>query len=165
LPDAQWHVIGHLQTNKVKYVVPFAEMIQSIDSFRLLEEIDRQAGKCNRIISCLLQLHIAREETKFGLSESETVNLLDHVATHHLKRIQICGLMGIATFTDDTDVIRKEFRGLAKFFCYIRNNFFPTDSSFCELSMGMSNDYQIAIEEGSTMLRIGSLIFGKRQVY
>ena len=163
LPDAQWHFIGHLQTNKVKFIAPFIQMIQSVDSFRLLEEIDRQAGKCNRIIDCLLQIHIAREETKFGLSEQEAIELLNSQSLRCLKHIRICGLMGMATFTDDLEVVRMEFRGLAHFFHRIRQDFFPNDPSFCELSMGMSDDYPIAIEEGATMVRIGSSIFGKRQ--
>jgi len=163
LPDAQWHLIGHLQTNKVKYVASFVRMIQSVDSFRLLEEINRQAGKYNRVIDCLLQIHIAREETKFGLNEQEAIKLLNHHSFHLMKHIRICGLMGMATFTDDMEAVRMEFRGLARFFHRIRQDFFPHDPSFCELSMGMSDDYPIAIEEGATMVRIGSSIFGKRQ--
>jgi pyridoxal phosphate enzyme (YggS family) len=162
IPEVQWHIIGHLQTNKVKYIAPFVQMIQSVDSFRILEEIDRQAGKCNRIINCLLQIHIAREETKFGLSEDEAVELLNNNALQNLKHVRICGLMGVATFTDDMEAVRKEFQGLAKFFQRIRHDYFPADPSFCELSMGMSDDYQVAIEEGATMVRIGSLIFGER---
>ena len=159
IPQAHWHLIGHLQTNKVKFIAPFVQMIQSVDSLRLLEEIDRQAEKCNRIIDCLLQIHIAREETKFGLSEQEAVELLDNSVFQNLKHIRICGLMGMATFTDDMETVRSEFRGLAHFFQRIRKAYFPEDPAFCELSMGMSDDYQIAIEEGATILRIGSLIF------
>ena len=162
IPEAQWYFIGHLQTNKVKYVAPFVQMIQSVDSFRVLEEISRQAEKHNRVIDCLLQIHIAREEAKFGLSEKETIELLDKDAWKNLKHIRICGLMGIATFTDDMDVVRSEFRGLANFFRHVQRSYFSETPSFCELSMGMSDDYRIAIEEGSTMMRIGSLIFGKR---
>ena len=162
IPEARWHLIGHLQTNKVKYIVPFIQMIQSVDSYRVLEEINRQAGKYNRVVDCLLQIHIAREEAKFGLSEEETNALLDNGAWQNLKHVRICGLMGIATFTDRISTVRKEFRGLASFFQRVRQNYFPTDASFCELSMGMSDDYRIAVEEGSTMVRIGSLIFGKR---
>jgi len=162
IPEADWHFIGHLQTNKVRHVAPFVQMIQSVDSFRVLEEISRQAGKNNRVIDCLLQIHIAREEAKFGLSEKEAIELLDKGAWKNLKHIRICGLMGIATFTDDMDVVRGEFRGLANFFRHVQRTYFSEISSFCELSMGMSDDYQIAIEEGSTMVRIGSLIFGKR---
>ena len=163
IPEAQWHLIGHLQTNKVKYVAPFVQMIQSVDSLRVLEEIDRQAGKYNRVIDCLLQIHIAREESKFGFSQQEIIELLDSGAWQNLKHVRICGLMGIASFTEDMDTVRKEFQGLADFFKRIRREYFPADASFCELSMGMSDDYQIAIEEGATMVRIGSLIFGKRR--
>ena len=163
IPEAQWHLIGHLQTNKVKYVAPFVQMIQSVDSLRVLEEIDRQAGKCNRVIDCLLQIHIAREESKFGFSEQEIIELLNSGVRQNLKHVRICGLMGIATFTDDMDVVRKEFRGLVNFYQRVRKEYFPEDTSFCELSMGMSDDYQVAIEEGATMVRIGSLIFGKRR--
>jgi len=162
IPDVQWHLIGHLQTNKVKYIVPFVKMIQSVDSLRVLEEIDRQAGRCNRIIDCLLQIHIAREETKFGFSEQEIIELLESNVLPNLSHVRICGLMGIATFTDDRVVVRKEFKELATFFQLIRREYFAGDTSFCELSMGMSDDFQIAIEEGSTMVRIGSLIFGER---
>ena len=162
IPEADWHFIGHLQTNKIKIVVPFVQMIQSVDSFRVLEEINRQAKKHNRIIECLLQIHIAREEAKFGLSEEETIELLNHGAWQNLKNVRVCGLMGIATFTDDMNIVRKEFRGLANFFQHVRQNYFSETSSFCELSMGMSDDYRIAIEEGSTIVRIGSLIFGER---
>jgi len=161
-PEAEWHFIGHLQTNKVKYIAPFVQMIQSVDSFRVLEEINRQAIKYDRIIDCLLQIHIALEETKTGLSEQETIELLEHHEWQNLKHIRICGLMGIATFTDDEKVIRREFRGLVKFFQRIRREYFPDDPSFCEISMGMSDDHPIAIEEGATMVRIGSLIFGER---
>ena len=162
IPDAQWHLIGHLQTNKVKYVASFVQMIQSVDSLRILEEINRQANRCNRIIDCLLQIHIAREETKFGFSEQETIELLESNVLPNLKHVRICGLMGIATFTDDMEAVRMEFRGLANFFQRIRNQYFKEISSFSELSMGMSDDYPIAIEEGATMVRIGSFIFGER---
>jgi len=163
IPEAQWHLIGHLQTNKVRHVAPFVQMIQSVDSLRVLEEIDRQAGKYNRVIDCLLQIHIAREESKFGFSQQEIIELLDSGAWQNLKHVRICGLMGIASFTEDMDTVRKEFQGLADFFKRICREYFPADASFCELSMGMSDDYQIAIEEGATMVRIGSLIFGKRR--
>jgi len=162
IPKTQWHLIGHLQTNKVKYVAPFVQMIQSVDSFRVLEEIDRQAEKCSRFIDCLLQIHIAREETKFGLTEKEALKLLDDNAFQSLKHVRICGLMGVATYTNDMETVRREFRGLANFFQRIRREYFSEVPAFCELSMGMSDDYQIAIEEGATMLRIGSLIFGER---
>ncbi len=160
--DAQWHFIGHLQTNKVKYIVPFVQMIHSVDSFRLLEEINTQAKKCNRLLNCLLQIHIAREETKFGMTEEEAIHLLETPSLKELHHIRICGLMGIATYTNNENTVRGEFRGLADFFDRIRKTYFSGDASFCELSMGMSDDYKIAIEEGSTMVRIGSLIFGER---
>ena len=163
IPEAQWHLIGHLQTNKVRHIAPFVQMIQSVDSLRVLEEIDRQAGKYNRVIDCLLQIHIAREESKFGFSQQEIIELLDSGTWQNLKHVRICGLMGIASFTEDMDTVRKEFQGLADFFKRICREYFPADASFCELSMGMSDDYQIAIEEGATMVRIGSLIFGKRR--
>jgi len=162
-PEAEWQFIGHLQTNKVKYIASFVQMIQSVDSFRVLEEINRQASKYERIIDCLLQIHIAREETKSGLSEQETIDLLEHNAWQTLKHIRICGLMGMASFTDDEAVIRNEFRGLANFFQRIRRDYFADYPSFCEISMGMSDDYPIAVEEGATMIRIGSLIFGERE--
>ncbi|MDR1120181.1 MAG: YggS family pyridoxal phosphate-dependent enzyme [Dysgonamonadaceae bacterium] len=162
IPEAQWYLIGHLQTNKVKYIAPFVRMIQSVDSFRILEEIDRQANRYSRVIDCLLQIHIAREETKFGFSEEEAIELLNNDELQSLKHVRICGLMGVATFTDDMEVVRKEFQGLSRFFQRIRRDYFPADPSFCELSMGMSDDYRIAVEEGATMVRIGSLIFGAR---
>ena len=162
IPEAEWHFIGRLQTNKVKYVVPFVKMIHSVDSLRLLEEINRRAEKCSRVVDCLLQIHIAREETKSGLSEEGALELLQAPQLHELKHIRICGLMGVATFTDDAATIREEFRGLAKFFERVRHDYFSADEAFRELSMGMSDDYPIAIEEGSTMVRIGSLIFGER---
>ena len=162
IPEALWHFIGHVQTNKIKYIAPFVQMIQSVDSFRVLEEIDRQAGKFNRIVDCLLQIHIAREETKFGLSEHEAIDLLENPEVLGFKHIRLCGLMGMATFTDNMETVREEFRGLAGFFQYLREKYFSDDVSFRELSMGMSDDYRIAIEEGATIVRIGSLIFGKR---
>jgi pyridoxal phosphate enzyme (YggS family) len=163
LPDAEWHFIGHLQTNKVKYIAPFVRMIHSVDSLKLLEEIDIQAEKYNRTIDCLMQIHVAQEEQKFGLTEAEADHLLEMMREYGLQHVRMCGLMGIATNTDDPTVIRNEFRRLANFFHHIKQRFFPADEAFRELSMGMSHDYRIAIEEGSTMLRIGSIIFGERQ--
>ena len=162
IPNAKWHLIGHLQTNKVKQIVPFVSMIQSVDSLRLLEEINRYAGINNRVIDYLLQIHIAREETKYGFSEQEVVELLENNMLTKLNHVRLCGLMGIATFTDDKDVVRNEFRTLSNFFQQLRNKYFIADPSFNELSMGMSDDYMIAIEEGATIVRIGSSIFGKR---
>ncbi|MDR1864132.1 MAG: YggS family pyridoxal phosphate-dependent enzyme [Bacteroidales bacterium] len=162
LPAVAWHFIGHLQTNKVRHIAPFVQMIQTVDSFRLLEEISHQAQKHNRTIDCLLQIHIAREEQKFGLSEDEVFGLLETPGLKDLNHVRICGLMGIATNTVDETVIRTEFRMLADMFKQIRQQYFPAEGSFCELSMGMSDDYRIAVEEGSTMIRIGSGIFGER---
>lgn len=161
-PDIQWHLIGHLQTNKVKYIASFISMIQSVDSLKLLEEISAQALKNDRVIDCLLQMYIASEETKFGLDEGEVNDLLISIRQHPLSGVRICGLMGMATFTDDTDQIRKEFRGIKSFFNKFRSEFFREDPSFNQLSIGMSGDYLIAIEEGSTIVRIGTKIFGNR---
>jgi PLP dependent protein len=160
--DIQWHLVGHLQTNKVKYLAPFISMIESVDSLKLLSVINKEAVKNNRVIDCLLQVHIALEETKFGLSEAEVVELLSNQEFTGLKNVRVCGLMGMATFTDNMDVVRKEFRGLKAFFDSVKIRFFEGKDYFRELSMGMSGDYLIAIEEGATMVRIGSLIFGER---
>jgi pyridoxal phosphate enzyme (YggS family) len=160
--DIEWHMVGHLQTNKVKSIVPFVSMIQSIDTPRLLSAVNSEAARVDRIIDCLLQYHIAREETKFGFNHEEAIQLLESDEFRKLKNIRLCGLMGMATFTDDNEVIHKEFRLLGESFRDLKNKFFINDKSFCHLSMGMSGDYHIAIEEGSTMVRIGSLIFGER---
>ncbi len=161
--DIIWHFIGHLQTNKVKYIVPFVELIHGVDSWRLLTEINKQAVKAGRKVNCLLQVHIAKEETKFGFSEDELVAALNGWNAEDYPGISICGLMGMATFTDDQEQVRNEFRYLKSVFERLKNEFFPCDSAFCELSMGMSDDYRIAIEEGSTMVRIGTTIFGPRE--
>lgn len=160
--DIQWHLIGHLQTNKVKYIAPFVGMIHSVDSLRLLQEIDKEAAKANRTIDCLLQFHIAREETKFGLDESEATTMLQSESFKQLQNVRICGVMGMASFTDNTAQVRAEFRQLKAIFQSLKQAFFLDKAYFHELSMGMSGDWQIALEEGSTMLRIGSLIFGTR---
>ena len=160
--DINWHLIGHLQTNKVKLIVPFVSMIESVDSMKLLEEISDQASKIGRVIDCLLQVFIATEETKFGLNEKELADLLIRVHHNPFPGIRIKGLMGMATFTDDTNLIRKEFRGLKALFDKTRYDFYMNEPSFSELSIGMSGDYQIAIEEGSTLVRIGTKIFGTR---
>ncbi len=152
--DVEWHLIGHLQTNKVKYIAPFVSMIHSIDSLKLLQEVNKQAHKCDRVINCLLQIHIAQEETKFGLSFEECAELLKSDEFKALKNIRIVGLMSMASNTDDKDQIRKEFRSLKQFY--------DQQASLYILSIGMSSDYTIAIEEGSTMIRVGSSIFGKR---
>ncbi len=160
--DIEWHFIGHLQTNKVKYIAPFVKMIHSIDSLKILAEINKQALKNNRIIDCLLQFYIAEEETKFGLDIQEANDLLNSLEFSQLKNIRICGVMGMATFTDNEIQIRKEFSNLKRIFNQIKKNFFAEAPFFAEISMGMTDDYTLAIEEGSTMVRIGSAIFGKR---
>ena len=159
--DVQWHIIGHLQTNKVKYIAPFVALIQSVDSLRLLQEIDKQAARNNRTIDCLLQIYIADEVTKFGLSADEAKALLADAALDELKNIRIIGLMGLATNTDNTEQVRQEFRGLKVLYDTLAQIQRPM-IQFSELSMGMSNDYQLAVEEGSTMVRVGSAIFGSR---
>ena len=159
--DVRWHQIGHLQTNKVKYIAPFVSLIESVDSLKLLEEIDRQARRFNRVIDCLLQVYIADEETKFGLLPDEVIDLLQSPALDPLSNIRITGLMGIATNTDDEAQIRQEFKSLKQLFDALRSIDRP-NVALTDLSMGMSSDYLIAIEEGSTMVRVGSAIFGKR---
>ena len=160
--DIEWHMIGHLQTNKVKYIVPFIAMIHSVDSLKLIQEINKRAAKVNRVIDCLVQIHIAQEETKFGMTYEQAEELF---ASGELKKypyVNIRGLMGMATNTDDMEQVRKEFRGLKQFFDRVRKQYFYDKPDFNELSMGMSHDYKIAVEEGSTIVRIGSLIFGPR---
>jgi pyridoxal phosphate enzyme (YggS family) len=159
--DIEWHLIGHLQSNKVKYIAPFVALIHSVDSIKLLQEINKQASKNNRIINCLLQIYIANEDTKFGLSFSEAQQLMDSAEFKQLQNIKIVGLMGMATNTDDTTQIRKEFKSLKTFFDSFKNHS-TTNFELSILSMGMSSDYQMAIEEGSTMVRVGSSIFGER---
>jgi pyridoxal phosphate enzyme (YggS family) len=161
-PDIQWHLLGHLQTNKVKYIAPFVHTIQSVDSLRLLAEIDKQALKNNRVINCLLQIYIAQEDTKFGLSPVEAEELLQSEDIRNFKNIAIAGVMGIATNTDSEAQIREEFRNLKQVFITFKEKYFAQDSAFKEISMGMSADFKIALEEGSTMIRLGSSIFGAR---
>ncbi|WP_299432636.1 YggS family pyridoxal phosphate-dependent enzyme [uncultured Maribacter sp.] len=156
--DIEWHMIGHVQRNKVKYMAEFVSLIHGVDSLKLLTEINKQAAKHNRIIPCLLQIHIATEETKFGLNEEELIALLNSKSYENLKNIEIKGLMGMATFTSDENQIKKEFSSLKSIYNNTKN-ILPTITI---LSMGMSGDYQIAIKEGSTMVRIGSSIFGVR---
>lgn len=160
--DIQWHMVGHLQSNKVKYIAPFIAMIHAVDSLKLLKVINKEAKKSNRKIPCLLQLHIADEETKFGMSMEETRVLLESDAFKNMEHVQICGLMGMATFTDDHDKVRKEFRYLKSCFDSIKAHYFADQKAFKEISMGMSDDFLIGIGEGSTMVRIGSAIFGER---
>ncbi|GHU66880.1 YggS family pyridoxal phosphate enzyme [Bacteroidia bacterium] len=160
--DIEWHFIGHLQVNKVKYIVPFVAMIQSVDSEKLLDEINRCAAKIDRKIQVLLQIHIAQEEHKFGFSFEEAENAVREYINGKWPAIQICGLMGMATFTENQTEIRKEFVSLRSFFNQIKNCYFVENEYFKEISMGMSDDYPVAVEEGSTMVRIGSKIFGQR---
>lgn len=161
--DIKWHMIGHLQRNKVKYIVPFVDLIHGVDSFKLLREIDKEAGKINRKQPCLLQVHIAKESSKFGLDRDELFEILRVVSEKSLPHIEIKGLMGMATFTQDMHIVRSEFKYLKSLFVESRSFLSEQEKdSFTILSMGMSGDYSIAIEEGSTMVRIGSGIFGSR---
>lgn len=160
--DIEWHMIGHLQTNKVKYIAPFISMIHGVDSLKLLKVINKEAAKNQRIIKCLLQFHIAEEETKFGLSIREAEELLQDPQYHQMQHVQICGVMGMATFTEDTARVRREFDQLQAYFHKLKEQFFPHNDAFREISMGMSDDYLLAVEAGSTMVRIGSAIFGAR---
>jgi pyridoxal phosphate enzyme (YggS family) len=160
--DIEWHFIGHLQTNKIKYIAPFVHLIHGVDSFKLLKSIDAEAKKVGRIIPCLLQFHIAEEETKFGLSMQEATEMLNSTEFKVLGNVKISGVMGMATYTDDENQIRKEFANLKKNFEKLKSEFFTANFDFKEISMGMSGDYLIAIAEGSTMVRIGSTIFGER---
>ncbi|MBC3542351.1 YggS family pyridoxal phosphate-dependent enzyme [Rufibacter sediminis] len=160
--DVEWHMIGHLQTNKVKYIAPFVHLIQSVDSLRLLQEIDKQAQKHHRVIDCLLQFYIAEEETKFGLDLEEARQILRSEEFSNLKNVRICGVMGVATFTQDEEHLQREFSRLRGYFEALKSEFYPELAFFKEISMGMSSDYQLAIAEGSTMIRVGSAIFGNR---
>jgi pyridoxal phosphate enzyme (YggS family) len=160
--DIEWHLIGHLQSNKVKYIAPFISLIHSVDSLKLLQEINKQAIKNNRVIDCLLQIYIADEDTKYGLDFAEAVELLRSEEFNTLKNIRIRGLMGIATLTENQRMIRDEFYELKTLFSGLKDTFFRKEASFNEISMGMSGDYKIAIEEGSTMIRLGSTLFGNR---
>lgn len=160
--DIQWHFIGHLQTNKIKYIIPFVTLIHSIDSANLLEAVNKESKKHNRVVDCLLQFHIAQEQTKFGLDLEEARQLLESEAFQQMQNIRICGVMGMATFTDDMDEVRKEFQHLKSIFETLKHDFFAGQPQFKELSMGMSEDYPIAIEEGATLIRVGSKIFGAR---
>jgi PLP dependent protein len=161
-PNIRWHLIGHLQTNKVKYIAGFVEMIHSVDSLRLLEEIDKHAKKHNRVIDCLLQFHIATEETKFGLDLEEAKQILESENYKNLKHVKICGVMGMASFSDDMQLVRNEFKTLNSIFLALNEKYFASSPHFTDISMGMSSDWKIAIEEGSTIIRVGSIIFGER---
>lgn len=159
--DVQWHLIGHLQTNKVKYIAPFIHLIHSVDSWKLLQEINKQAAKHNRVVNCLLQIYIASEETKYGLDKQELMEILTHSKLQSLKHIRILGLMGMASNTSDESIIQREFKNLKQLFDELKHQSFA-QTSMETLSMGMSSDYSLAIAEGSTMIRVGSSIFGSR---
>lgn len=160
--DIEWHLIGHLQSNKVKYIAPFISMIHSVDSLKLAQEINKQALKHNRVIDCLLQIYIADEDTKFGLDFAEAIELLRSEEFKVLKNVRIRGVMGIATLTENTRMIKDEFYELKTFYTGLKETFFRKDPDFTEISMGMSGDYKLAIEQGSTMIRLGSTLFGNR---
>jgi pyridoxal phosphate enzyme (YggS family) len=160
--DIEWHFIGHPQSKQVKYFAPFVSLIHGVDGLKLLQIIDKEGAKNNRIINCLLQFHIAQEETKFGLTIKEAQELISSSEFKELKNVNISGVMGMATYTDDLQQVRNEFKNLTHIFHTLKQSHFSSNSAFKEISMGMSGDYQIAIEEGSTMVRIGSSIFGER---
>jgi pyridoxal phosphate enzyme (YggS family) len=161
--DIEWHMIGHLQSNKVKFVVPFVHLIHSVDSVSLLKEINKQGQKAGKKINCLLQVHIAEEESKFGFSEKELLHLIDSSEFMNMDHVSVIGLMGMATNTKDQEQIRKEFRSLKRLFERLKEEHPSHNLQMKELSMGMSSDYEIAIAEGSTMIRVGSRIFGERE--
>lgn len=160
--DIRWHFIGHLQTNKIKYILPYVTLIHSIDTASLLQAVNKEAKKHDRVVDCLLQFHIALEETKFGLDLDEARQLLDSEAFKQMQNVRICGVMGMGTFTDNMEEVRKEFKHLKSIFETLKKDYFADQPSFKEISMGMSEDYPIAIEEGATLIRVGSKIFGPR---
>lgn len=160
--DIEWHFIGHLQTNKVKYIAPYITMIEAVDSLKLLKEINKQAAKHNRVINVLLELHIAQEATKYGFTLDACRELLEDGEWREMDNVRICGLMMMASFTDNEEHIRKEFMTAADFFDEVKNRYFAADDSFCERSWGMSDDYKIAVQCRSTMVRVGTTIFGER---
>lgn len=160
--DIQWHFIGHLQTNKIKYIIPFVSLIHSIDTANLLEAVNKEAKKHDRVVDCLLQFHIANEETKFGFSIEEATAVLDSNSFKLMENVRICGVMGMATFTNDQAEIHEEFHHLKEIFERLKQRYFAEQPQFKEISMGMSDDYPIAIEEGATLIRVGSKIFGAR---
>ncbi len=160
--DIEWHFVGHLQTNKVKYITPFVSMIQSVDSLKLMKEINAEARKNNRVIDCLLEFRIASEETKYGFNLHQAKQMIEHADFRQLTAIRVCGVMGMATFTDDMKQVKEEFRLLKNIFIQLKTTYFSADKAFSEISMGMSNDYLEAIELGSTIVRIGTSIFGER---
>lgn len=160
--DIEWHLIGHLQSNKVKYIAPFVHLIHSVDSLKLLKEVNKQGVKNERVINCLLQFHIAEEDSKFGLSFDDVQTMLESDDFMQMRNVNICGVMGMATFTSDEEQLRDEFRSLESHFNILKSRYFKFSDDFQHISMGMSGDYALAIEEGSTMVRVGSAIFGKR---
>lgn len=161
--DIQWHFTGHVQTNKIKYMAPFVSLVHAVDSFRLLREIDKHAAKHNRSIDCLLQIHIAQEDTKYGLTIDECRQLLANEPWRELEHVRITGLMAMGSNTDDMEQVRREFRQMKNLFDELKKKYFANAPSFNQLSEGMTDDYPIAIEEGSTIVRIGSMIFGERK--
>lgn len=160
--DIEWHFIGHLQSNKVKYIAPFIKLMHGVDSLKLLKVINKEGRKNNRTINCLLQFHIAEEETKYGLTRGKARELLKSETFAKMENVNIVGVMGMATFTDDIEKIRKEFQTLKEIYGWLKEEYFPGSEEFKEISMGMSDDYPLAIEEGSTIIRVGSKIFGAR---
>lgn len=160
--DVEWHFIGRLQTNKIKYIASFVHLIHSVDRAKVLRAINKEAAKVDRVIDCLLQFHIAQEESKAGFDLPEVIELLNSLAEQPLDNVRMVGVMGMATYTDDKEQVRREFQQLKSYFDQLKAQFFAQADHFREISMGMSGDYRIALEEGSTMVRIGSLLFGKR---
>lgn len=160
--DIEWHFIGHLQTNKVKYIAPYISMIEAVDSLKLLKEINKQAAKHDRVVKVLLELHIAAEETKYGLTLDACRALLEEGEWRSMEHVQICGLMMMASNTDDTEQIAREFDTAVRFFDEVKAKYFADDEAFCERSWGMSHDYPIAIQHGATLVRVGTAIFGPR---
>ncbi len=160
--DIDWHFIGHLQTNKIKYIIEYVRLIHSIDTFNLLQAVNKEAAKHQRVVDCLLQFHIAEEETKFGLSIDEAEEILNSAEYKAMNNVRVCGVMGMATNTDDMNRVRKEFHQLKEIFASLKSRYFADSEWFKEISMGMSHDYPVAIEEGSTIVRVGSKIFGER---
>ena len=163
--DIEWHFIGHPQTNKLKFIAPFVHLIHGVDSLKILKVIDTEAKRNHREITCLLQFHIAREDTKFGLTLQEAREILESAEFKSLKNVIITGVMGMATFTENEEQIRNEFKMLNTIFKTLKNEYFSGVKNFSEISMGMSDDYLMAIEEGSTLIRVGSKIFGERNYY
>lgn len=161
--DIEWHFIGHLQTNKVKYIVPYIDMIEAVDSLKLLREIEKQAAKCGRVVKVLLELHIAEEATKYGLTLDDCRELLAGGEWREMEHVKICGLMMMASFTDNKEQVAQEFHTACDFFDEVKRDYFVGDDEFCERSWGMSDDYPIAVEHGSTMVRVGTMIFGARK--